>query len=187
MKIILIFGPQAVGKMTIGEKVGDAFDLPLLHNHVTLDAIWPYIGWNKDTFRLSDQIRMGIFEHVSKDDSHPGIIFTFVWAFDMQEDWGYIKTIKEIFNKESHNIYFVELAADLDERIRRNTTEYRLEKKPSKRNIEFSHAELTNSAEKHRLNSYENEVQEDKYLKLNVTSLSAEESSQQVIDWINDN
>ena len=40
MKIILIFGPQAVGKMTIGEKVGTAFNLPLLHNHVTLDAIW---------------------------------------------------------------------------------------------------------------------------------------------------
>jgi hypothetical protein len=101
MKIILIFGPQAVGKMTIGEKVGTAFNLPLLHNHVTLDAIWPYIGWNKDTFRLSDQIRMGIFEHIAEDDSHPGIIFTFVWAFDMQEDWDYISTIKKIFNKES--------------------------------------------------------------------------------------
>jgi tRNA delta(2)-isopentenylpyrophosphate transferase len=101
MKIILIFGPQAVGKMTIGEKVGTAFNLPLLHNHVTLDAIWPYIGWNKDTFRLSDQIRMGIFEHIAEDDLHPGIIFTFVWAFDMQEDWDYISTIKKIFNKES--------------------------------------------------------------------------------------
>ena len=93
MKIILIFGPQAVGKMTNGEKVGTAFNLPLLHNHVTLDAIWPYIGWNKDTFRLSDQIRMEIFEHISEDDSHPGIVFTFVWAFDMQEDWDYINTV----------------------------------------------------------------------------------------------
>src|SRR5699024_4945037 len=138
MKIILIFGPQAVGKMTIGEKVGTAFNLPLLHNHVTLDAIWPYIGWNKDTFRLSDQIRMEIFEHIAEDDSHPGIVFTFVWAFDMQEDWDYINTVKNIFNKDSHDIYFVVLSADLDERIRRNTTEYRLKKKPSKRNVEFS-------------------------------------------------
>lgn len=187
MKIILIFGPQAVGKMTIGEKVGTAFNLPLLHNHVTLDAIWPYIGWNKDTFRLSDQIRMGIFEHIAEDDSHPGIIFTFVWAFDMQEDWDYISTIKKIFNKKSQDIYFVELAADLEERIRRNTTEYRLEKKPSKRDVEFSHAELTKSAEKHRLNSYDNEIQEDKYLKLDVTHLTVEESSQKIIKWVNDN
>ena len=187
MKIILIFGPQAVGKMTIGEKVGTAFNLPLLHNHVTLDAIWPYIGWNKDTFRLSDQIRMEIFEHIAEDDSHPGIVFTFVWAFDMQEDWDYINTVKNIFKKDSHDIYFVELAADLDERIRRNTTEYRLKKKPSKRNVEFSHAELTSSAEKHRLNSYDNEIQEDKYLKLDVTSLSVEESSEKIIAWINNN
>ena len=81
----------------------------------------------------------------------------------------------------------MELAADLDERIRRNTTEYRLKKKPSKRNVEFSHAELTSSAEKHRLNSHDNEIQEDKYLKLDVTSLSVKESSEKIIDWINNN
>ena len=136
---------------------------------------------------MSDQIRMEIFEHIAEDDSHPGIVFTFVWAFDMQEDWDYINTVKNIFNKDSHDIYFVELAADLDERIRRNTTEYRLKKKPSKRNVEFSHAELTSSAEKHRLNSYDNEIQEDKYLKLDVTSLSVKESSEKIIDWINNN
>lgn len=81
----------------------------------------------------------------------------------------------------------MELAADLEERIRRNTTEYRLEKKPSKRNVEFSHAELTSSAEKHRLNSYDNEIQEDKYLKLDVTHLTVEESSQKIIKWVNEN
>ncbi|WP_026859861.1 AAA family ATPase [Jeotgalicoccus psychrophilus] len=187
MKIILLFGPQAVGKMTIGEKVGTAFNLPLLHNHVTLDVIWPYIGWNQDTFMLSDQIRMGIFEHIAKEEEHPGIIFTFVWGFDLKEEWDYVDKIKSIFNKENHDIYFVELEAALDERIRRNKTEYRMEKKPSKRNVEFSHAELTASAKKHRLNSYDNEIKEDKYLKLDVTTLTAGESSQQIIDWINDN
>ncbi|MFC3899890.1 hypothetical protein [Aliicoccus persicus] len=86
MKVVLLFGPQAVGKMTIGEKVGQAFNLPLLHNHVTLDAIWPYIGWNEDTFRLSHNLRMGIFEHSAKDETHPGIVFTFVWAFNLKVD-----------------------------------------------------------------------------------------------------
>src|SRR5699024_4236565 len=144
--------------------------------------VYPVISHSFPTRRSSDldQIRTGIFEHIAEDESHPGIIFTFVWAFDMQEDWDYISTIKKIFNKESHDIYFVELAADLEERIRRNTTEYRLEKKPSKRNVEFSHAELTKSAEKHRLNSYDNEIQEDKYLKLDVTHLTVEESSQKI-------
>lgn len=39
MKMILIFGPQAVGKMTIGERISDKMGLPLLYNHVTLDVI----------------------------------------------------------------------------------------------------------------------------------------------------
>ncbi|MEY8292879.1 hypothetical protein AAK882_09575 [Carnobacteriaceae bacterium 52-44] len=76
MKIILIFGPQAVGKMSIGEKISENTGLPLLHNHVTLDAIWPYIGWNDTTFELSEQLRLGIFKHISEDESHGGIIFT---------------------------------------------------------------------------------------------------------------
>ncbi|WP_411843144.1 hypothetical protein [Salinicoccus sp. HZC-1] len=119
MKIILIFGPQAVGKMTIGEKVGESLGLPLLHNHVTLDAIWPYIGWNERTFELSNQLRMDIFQHISQDTSHPGIVFIFVWGFDLLEDWNYIEEIKSVFDAEDHEIYFVELQASLKERLKK--------------------------------------------------------------------
>ncbi len=184
MKIILIFGPQAVGKMTIGEQVGKSLNLPLLHNHVTLDAIWPYIGWNNDTFELSTQLRMGIFNHISNNESHPVIIFTFVWSFDNEDDWNNVEEIKRMFNKPSHEIYFVELSADLNERLKRNKSENRLEKKPSKRDIEFSESELRNSVKKHRLNSNEGEIKENNYLRLDVTELSVQESSQLIVDWI---
>ncbi len=33
MKFILLFGPQAVGKMTIGQELAKITDLKLLHNH----------------------------------------------------------------------------------------------------------------------------------------------------------
>lgn len=185
MKIILIFGPQAVGKMSIGEKISEATSLPLLHNHVTLDVIWPYIGWNETTFELSDQLRLGIFKHISEDENHKGIIFTFVWSFDNEKDWEYIEKIKALFNKDAQEIYFIELEADLEERLRRNKSENRLAKKPSKRNIEFSEYELLTSAEKHRLNSDPDEIKEEKYLKLDVTDLDVEESSQVIMEWMN--
>jgi len=184
MKIILIFGPQAVGKMSIGEKISENTGLPLLHNHVTLDAIWPYIGWNDTTFELSEQLRLGIFKHISEDESHDGIIFTFVWSFDNEKDWQYIEQIKSLFNKEHQEIYFIELEADLEERLRRNKTENRLLKKPSKRNIEFSEHGLLTSAEKHRLNSFPDEIKEERYLKLDVTDLNIEESSQAIMEWM---
>lgn len=186
MKFIMIFGPQAVGKMSIGESLSEKTGLPLLFNHVTLDVIWPYIGWNRTTFELSEQLRFGIFKHISEDEQHEGIIFTFVWAFDLESDWEYIQRIKDLFSQPHQKIYFVELEADLEERLRRNKTENRLSKKPSKRNIEHSEQELRASFKKHRLNSFPKEIQETHYLRLDVTKLSTDESSQIILDWINE-
>lgn len=184
MKIILIFGPQAVGKMTIGENISKALNLPLLHNHVTLDAIWPYIGWNEKTFELSDQLRLDMFDIMAKDETHPGVIFTFVWAFDRKEDWAFVERIKNIFNQSHHKLYFIELEAALEERLKRNRTENRLAKKPSKRDITYSDNELLTSAEKNRLNSHPGEIKEANYLKLDITHLEVEESSQEILSWL---
>lgn len=184
MRVILLFGPQAVGKMSIGEKISEEIGLPLLHNHVTLDAIWPYIGWNQRTFELSDQLRLDMFEYISADEEHQGLIFTFVWAFDRKEDWDFVEKIQQIFSDKHQEVYFIELEADLEERLRRNKTENRLLKKPSKRNVEYSENELLFSAKKNRLNSYPNEIKEERYLKMNVTNLSIEESTQKIVKWL---
>lgn len=185
MKMILIFGPQAVGKMTIGKRISEKMGLPLLHNHVTLDAIWPYIGWNKKTFELSDQLRLDMFDYISKDPDHSGLIFTFVWAFGREEDWAFVEKIKAIFSADYQELYFVELAADLDERLRRNQTENRLLKKPSKRDVAYSNHELLTSAERNRLNSHPGEIKEQNYLKLDITKLSVDESSTEILHWLN--
>ncbi|EEK72964.1 hypothetical protein bcere0007_22780 [Bacillus mycoides] len=39
MKFILIFGPQAVGKMTVGHELEKITDLKLFHNHMTIDFV----------------------------------------------------------------------------------------------------------------------------------------------------
>jgi len=191
MKIVLLFGPQAVGKMTIGTQLSERSNLPLLYNHMTLDVVWPIIGWNKDTFKISDQMRLSIFEHIAKNNTHPGLIFTFVWAFNLESDWNYIKEIKQLFNQPNHELYFVELKADLTERLRRNKTEFRLEKKPSKRDVEYSEIELLRAMEKHRLNSFENEIEEkieiENYFCLDVTNISADKAAEIIQEWIQSN
>ncbi|MCG2947318.1 hypothetical protein KZ309_25925, partial [Escherichia coli] len=63
-------------------------------------------------------------------------IFTYVWAFDMQSDWGFVKEVCDIFESKCGTIYFVELEADLNESIDRNKTSNRLQHKPTKRNVE---------------------------------------------------
>ncbi len=186
MKVIILFGPQAVGKMSIGEKLSEKLDFPLMHNHVTLDVIWPFIGWNDTTFDLSSQLRLGIFEYMSEHDNKKGLIFTCVWAFDEEEDWNFINQVKDTFTKNKHELYWVELEADLEERLRRNKSENRLLKKPSKRDIEYSDYELLTAANKNRLNSNPGEINEKNYMRLDITNMSIDESSQEILNWINE-
>lgn len=39
MKLVLIFGPQAVGKMTVGQELAKITGLKLFHNHMTIDLV----------------------------------------------------------------------------------------------------------------------------------------------------
>jgi hypothetical protein len=174
MKFILIFGPQAVGKMTIGHELEKITELKLFHNHMTIELLHPFFGFGEETWRLSDLFRVEIFEALSRSNLY-GLIFTYVWAFDQQADWDFVDKICRIFESKGSDIYFVELEADLVERLERNKTPHRLQNKPTKRNIKESEYNLKSSMEKHRLNSIEGEITRENYIKINNTNLSPKE------------
>ncbi|MBM0064463.1 DEAD/DEAH box helicase family protein [Alkalicoccobacillus gibsonii] len=181
MKVIFLFGPQAVGKMTIGEVLSKELELPLLFNHMTLDVIAPFLGWTKKTFELSNQLRKDIFREVVAQKDNNGLIFTFVWALDHKEDCEEVERFKRIFTDSGIDVLFVELETTLKERLRRNQSENRLAKKPSKRNVKQSEEELLTSNQKHRLNSLPGEIKEPYYYRLNVTNISAGEAARKII------
>lgn len=39
MKLVIIFGPQAVGKMTVGQELEKLTGLKLFHNHMTIELV----------------------------------------------------------------------------------------------------------------------------------------------------
>lgn len=172
MKMVLIFGPQAVGKMTVGQELAKRTELKLFHNHMTLEMLSPIFGFGPETWRLSTLFRFEIFKAVAESNLQ-GMIFTFVWAFNEQEDWEFVESLCHIFEEKGGDLYFVELEANLDSRLERNKTPNRLDHKPSKRNIEWSDNELKTSMNKYRLNSLEGEINKKNYIKINNTDKSA--------------
>ncbi|CAM3973125.1 shikimate kinase [Bacillus luti] len=173
MKFIIIFGPQAVGKMTVGHELEKITDLKLFHNHMTIDFVSPFFDYStKEAKRLVSLFRNELFEEVSKSNLY-GMIFTYVWAFDLQSDWEYINHIVSIFESKGGTVYFVELEADLDERLERNKSPHRLEHKPKKRDIEWSEKNLKETLKKHRVNSLHGEIKSEEYIKINNTHVTA--------------
>lgn len=179
MKFVLLFGPQAVGKMTVGQELAKITDLKLFHNHMTIDLLVPLFGYSSEMWRLCHMFREEIFRSTAKSDVY-GMIFTTVWAFDDQKDSEAIERFCDIFRSAGADIYFVELEADVNERLIRNKTPHRLEHKPTKRNIEESENHLLSSMKIHRLNSNEGEITEKNYLRINNMTLSAEETAQMI-------
>lgn len=113
------------------------------------------------------------------------IIFTVLVGFDQKEDIAFLHKISEIFLSAGQPVYFVELVAQLEERIARNRQEARLKAKPSKRDLAFSHQELLTFNEKYRLESHSTELAslfpKVKTMKIDNTELSPEMVSQKII------
>ena len=177
MKFVIIFGPPAVGKMTVGFELAKLTGLKLFHNHLTIDLVLNFFDFGDPQFHsLVAEFRRRIFEEAAASDL-PGLIFTFVWAIDLESEKTYVEQICDIFRAKGADVYFVELEADLSERLKRNESEFRLSQKPPKRDVEKSKENLL-AQEKYKLNTDGDFFYAENYLKINNTNLSAEEAAQ---------
>lgn len=175
MKLVVILGPQAVGKMTVGQELEKLTGLKLFHNHMTIDLVSNFFSYGTEAGkRLVEIFRKEIFEEVSKSNLE-GLIFTYVCAFDEQGDWDYLERLCNIFRSKGSEIYFVELEADINERLERNKSEHRLNCKPTKRNIAWSEKDLIESSKIYRLNSNVGEIKEENYIRIDNTFLKPDE------------
>ena len=69
MKFITIIGPQAVGKMTVGQELEKLTGLKLFHNHMTIELVSKFFDYgSKQGKKLVHSFRMQIFEEVAKSD-----------------------------------------------------------------------------------------------------------------------
>jgi len=181
MNFVVIFGPPAVGKMTVGYELAKLTGMKVFHNHMTIDLILEFFPYGHEKFnRLVSEFRQRIFEEVAASDL-PGMIFTYVWALDQEGDKKTIDSYCEIFKQRGANIYFVELEADLDERLERNKGEFRLSKKTSKRNIVRSEANLISTDKQYRMNSTDDFFYKENYIKIDNTRLDPQETAHKIV------
>lgn len=163
MKLVLIIGDSAVGKMTVGQELMKITDLRLFHNHMMIEPVLDIFDTldGKTVFELRDVI----FRNFAASD-HYGLIFTMMMDFDMSSDWEYLDHIREIFEPYGTEFYYVELIAPQEVRLQRNATENRLMHKASKRDVKISNRRLIRDDENHRCVSYEGEITFKNYLRI---------------------
>ena len=80
--LIFIIGPQAVGKMTVGQQLSRATGYKFMSNHQTIELLLPIFDYGTPSFqRLLFDFRVSLFEEVAASELS-GFIFSCVSDFD---------------------------------------------------------------------------------------------------------
>ena len=179
--LIVICGPQAVGKMTVAESLRDKLRYNMMMNHDSIEVSDRIFGFATPAQKeFNAFFREKAFELAVKHNVD--LIFTYVCAFDIPEEREYLSKLKDLFEQGGGRFYFVELSADLETRLARNETPHRMERKASKRDVTWSRDNLLKDARRHRLNSNENEVWFENHLKIDNTDLTPDRAADRVIE-----
>ncbi len=185
--LLLILGPPAVGKMTVGRAVADRSDFRLFHNHHSIEMLLDVFDYGTPPFRtLNTEVRRRVVEEAAAAGTD--LIFTFVMGMDEAAEADYLARLVEPYDG---HIAVVELVADLDTRLGRNRTEHRLAEKKSKRDVAWSDANVRELEADYRMTSDpagdapgDRLVARWPHLVIDNTELSADETGERILAWL---
>lgn len=171
MPLAFIFGPPAVGKMSVGHELEKLTGFKLFHNHMTIDLVKQLLDVADPAFgQLVEDLRIRILTALAESEQK-GVIFTAGLDFDEAENMDFVNTIEHIFTSRRQEVYYLELMAPLEVRLERNKTPHRLEHKPTKRDLESSEAIVLKYDKTCRFNSAPGEFTKKNYMRLDNTDL----------------
>lgn len=189
MNLVVIFGPPAVGKMTVGAELAGQGGYRLFHNHAAIEPVLDVFEFGTPPFnRLVTEIRQRVLEEAAA--AGVDLVMTFVWGLEHDGDRELMQSYVDIYERAGGTVAFVELVADLDTRLVRNRTEQRLLAKKSKRDVEWSDQNVR-ELDEHVLNTgfgdrtvAEDLLDQHRHLRLDNTNLEPAEAAKEILTWL---
>jgi chloramphenicol 3-O-phosphotransferase len=179
--LVLIIGPPAVGKMTVGQALARLTDFRLFHLHQIVDLVLDYFPYSIDPEsayeRLVVAYRRLFFEEAARSGLH--VITTTGWRFDLPSEEEAVRRYVRPFLDHGGQVYAVELRASLETRLRRNLTENRRRHKRTDWSTEEA---LRQDADLHRYDSGGTLPLDLPLLRIDTDHLTADATAQRIRD-----
>ena len=108
MKLILLYGPPAVGKLTIAQELQKLTGFKLLHNHQVSDLVMSV--HERGTIPAADlnhQIRLAVYKAGAQEGT-PGVISTVLYRYDIKDQIH--NAIKDYMNLDGVETFAVRLS-----------------------------------------------------------------------------
>jgi hypothetical protein len=188
-ELLVVIGPPAVGKMTVGRAIAAASDFRLFHNHHVIEPLAEVFGFDHPSFeKLKEAWRREVVEEAAVTGTR--LVLTLVWLVEEEGDAAIVRRIIEPYAGRGLRVSFLELLAPLETRLVRNVGEDRIAAKPSKSDLAWSDAHVR-EADGRRMNTDPQRpspadavLAEHRHLRIDNTDLSPERVASRVLDWL---
>lgn len=125
MRLIFLYGPPAVGKLTIAKELAQLLDIPLVDNHSIVNPIARVFGWgHPEQQRLAHEFRVEFFGTAAREGKS---IITTCGGGGQYYDY-FIKAVLESVRKNGGDVIFIHLTAPKEALLERVTHQSRVEK-----------------------------------------------------------
>ena len=122
MKLLFIYGPPAVGKLTVANEVAKRTGFKVFHNHLSIDAVLPIFEFGTKPFgRLVELIRVETVAEAARENID--LIFTFCYAKGLDEE--HVEKVERAAMENGAEVHYVLLTCNSDELKRRIVAEER--------------------------------------------------------------
>lgn len=126
MRLIYIYGPPAVGKLTVARELGLLTGIPVFDNHLSFDCVRPVYGIDSPKLNpLVEKIRHLVISEAARDGI--SLIFTFVYGHP--HDIDYVARICDLVEGHGGSVDFVQLTCDAAAQEQRVVAAHRLGRK----------------------------------------------------------
>ncbi len=176
-KVILLYGPPGVGKLTVAREISKKTNFRVFHNHLISDMIGEF--FESGTKEFSDKffyLWTYFFKELLKSDNE-GIIITLVYGLQTLEgkrDEEFFLRIKEEVEKNGTKVFFVKLECSNEEIKKRVIAKSRKKYKKL-----TSVSALEDIRKKYNIDG---EVPFTESIVIDTTSLSAKKTAEKIIE-----
>ena len=125
MQLIFIYGPPAVGKLTVAKELSKILNIPLVDNHSMVTPLAKVFGWgHPEQKRLGDTFRFELFEAAAKENR--SLITTFGGGGKYYD--GFIQRVRSIIESHGGEVVFIRLVAPKEVLFERVDDQSRIDK-----------------------------------------------------------
>ena len=117
MQLVVVCGPPAVGKLTVGTELARLTGFRLFHNHLTVDLVGSvFASGTEPNVRLREEIWLTVFDYACRYGV-PGLVFTLAVA-SWSPTAGFFSAVERVVRGRGA-VRYVELACAREELLKR--------------------------------------------------------------------